>query len=248
MREAVHYLKETGVHDMHSKVFNLVHIYQNGKILDEVYTQNDPIMLYLRISPFIGDNIQINLARTKRLACGSLLCITDTTMKESVFAVVEHRLISIEINPNFIDVLVKGVGGQHLSILNFCSKIDINNLVVIECKAHFETHYNFLKAINQIDFSCLPFKSQIIDMEFKNKPPSYLKDSHFRITNKSLDCLKNPLSIDMDNPSIDKELSNLLDESQFKALQSILKNELAIVQGPPGTGKMLNFIMNFFFN
>ena len=232
MRKAILSLIQTGFSDINPEVFESVYLYQQGKILDEVYAQNEPIMLYLRI---FSDNININWAWTKRLASGSLLCLTDTGLKEWVFAVVEHR--GIETHPNFIDVLVKGVGGHYLSILDLCSKIDINNLVVMECKAHFETHYNFLKEIKQMDVSCLPFKSQIIDLEFKSRPPSFLKDSHFKITKKSLDCLNSPILIDIDNPSLPNELSNLLDNSQFKALQNILKNELSVIQGPPGTGK-----------
>ena len=45
------------------------------------------------------------------------------------------------------------------------------------------------------------------------------------------------MSFNMANPPKDSEIQNLLDESQFKALQNILTHEISVIQGPPGTGK-----------
>ena len=112
--------------------------------------------------------------------------------------------------------------------------------MVFECQNYFENYYHYLTAIQKVDPEKLPFKRQIIDMEFKNQAPSYLSDHYFTITKKSFKTLKTPLILNIDNPVKNNELEKLLDESQYKALQSILKNEISVIQGPPGTGKRLN--------
>ena len=240
MREAVHYLKETGVHDIHSKVFNLVHIYQNGKILDEIYSHDNHFFLHLRMYLRTKNKkVKIDWAqnKTRRLKYGELLCLTDPNLKEFVFAIVKSRRDFIGFD--YIDVLIEGLGGEYLSSLDLCSKLDINNLVVFEGRGHesFETEYQILQAIKQVDAYHLPFESQIINMEFINQPPSYLKDPYFKIKTELLDGLPTPLVFNIDEPFIKNQLYNVLDEFQYKGLQIILKNELSILVGPPGTGK-----------
>lgn len=241
LREATLSLVETGVSAISSDVFEYVYIYQNGKILDEVYTKNG-IFLYLRLHPFMPrKNQKVNWVSSKRLIFGSLVILTNPDFKEFVFAVVQTqnwKKNEKKFNKEYIDVFIKGIGSDHLNLLELCSKLDVNNLVVLECKGHFESYYHFLTALKNIHPNDLPFKSQIIDMEFANPPPAYLKNSYFNITNRSLKQIKNNLmSFNMANPPKDSEIQNLLDESQFKALQNILTHEISVIQGPPGTGK-----------
>ena len=245
LRDGTQSLIETGLSKIDSNVFESVYLYHYGRILDEVYSKNNGILLYLRMFPYISKiNQKTNWAKSKRLVFGSLIVLTNPDLKEFVFAIVQSqnwRKNEKKFTQEYIDVLIKGIGSDQLSIREMGSKLDLNNLLVLESRSYFESYYHFLTAIQKIDPEEIPFKSQIIDMEFNNRPPSYLSDPYYNISEKSFKNLKTPLrSFNIDYPPKNNQLEKLLDESQFKALQSILKNELSVIQGPPGTGKRLN--------
>lgn len=186
-------------------------------------------------------NQKINWFNTKRLISGTLLVLTNPDFKEFVFAVVSAQYWGKDgkknRNQDYIDVLIKGVGEEHLNLLELCSKLDVSNLVVLEGKAYFESYYHFLKKMQETKPETLPFKSEIIDMKFLNNPPSYLKNNYFKITKKSLKELKNDEFLNVSDTTRNRIIQKLLDESQFKALEKILTREISVIQGPPGTGK-----------
>lgn len=238
MRKAVLQLLETGVYDIKK---NVVHIYQNGRILDEVFSHDNHAFLHLRMYPRTKSKKEkIGWAQNKinRLSHGQFLCLTDQNLKEFAFAIVKSRRDFK--GYDYIDCLIEGLGGEYLSSLDLCSKMDINNLIVLENPniKNFETYYQILQIIKLADAYSLPFKSQILNLELINQhPPSYLKDSYFKIQTELFDGLPTPLVFNVDEPLITSDLFHFLDGFQYKALQSILKNELSVLVGPPGAQK-----------
>ena len=215
--------------------------------MDEIYVKNG-IFLYLRMSPYLlKKNHKINWTTTKRLIYGTLIVLTNPDLKEFVLAVVCSRVNNdkkqINKQKTDIDLIIKGIGNENLNVLEICSKLDINNLVVLESKAYFESYYHFLKALQNINHHSMPFTNQIIfNISLKDKAPSYLKDFQFIINKNSLKQMKSNICLDFHNPPVKNDLEALLDESQFQALRNILTNEFSIIQGPPG------HIYSYYFN
>ena len=225
---------------MDPEFLDLVYVYHKGKILDEIYGSG--IYLCLRMFPYMSNtNHKINWANSKRLIYGSLIVMTNPDLKEFIFAVVHSQndkkgknQKKVE-NEGCVDVFIRGVGDEHLSLLDVCSKLDINNLVVLECKAYFESYYHFLKTLQAMHDKPLPFVNQIIYNNFKeNLYPSYLKNHCFRINEKILKKITTETLLNFSDPPADNPIQKMLDESQYNSLKNILLNEFSIIQGPPG--------------
>ncbi len=228
---------------MDPEFLDSVYVYHKGKILDEVYGSG--IYLCLRMFPYTSNkNHKINWTNSKRFMYGSLIVMTNPDLKKFVFAVVNSQndkqgkfKKKVE-NESCVDVFIRGVGDEHLSLLDVCSQLDINNLVVLECKAYFESYYHFLKTLQMMDYTSLPFTSQIIWNNFKeNAYPSYLKNNSFIINKNIWKEITTESSLNISDPPADNPLQKILDESQYNALKNILLNEFSLTQGPPGTGK-----------
>ena len=164
---------------------------------------------------------------TKRMLYGSLLILTNKNLDDFLFTTVDlnpyieedknlENKIKIPKFPHY-SILVKIVNPT-IDSLKFLNKHKYEELQIFESKAYFESYVHFLKRLKNINPNELPFKSEIIDLKFKNMRPEYL----------SLRFIKK-MSKDIKNGS--------LDSSQQKAINFTLNNRITLIQGPPGTGK-----------
>ncbi|TQS35353.1 hypothetical protein Golomagni_04228 [Golovinomyces magnicellulatus] len=108
-------------------------------------------------------------------------------------------------------------------------------------------NYSYLFYLTVLRF---PLQKYLVSLDSKVEPPQYLIDQpRLNITslvnseaNDSIEAKQN-LAITNKLRSIDvlhdfpKNLASGMDESQLRALKSILTESVSIVQGPPGTGK-----------
>ena len=164
---------------------------------------------------------------TKRMLYGSLLILTNKNLDDFLFTTVDlnpyieedknlENKIKIPKFPHY-SILVKIVNPT-IDSLKFLNKHKYEELQIFESKAYFESYVHILKRLKNINPNELPFKSEIIDLKFKNMRPEYL----------SLRFIKK-MSKDIKNGS--------LDSSQQKAINFTLNNRITLIQGPPGTGK-----------
>ena len=104
---------------------------------------------------------------------------------------------------------------------------NLKGLQIFESKAYFESKIHIMKRLQQINTKDLPFKDELIDVNFTN-----MKITHPEKGYKYNDSIINP-----DKNEYPNEIKNLFDESQFNALKMTLNDKISLIQGPPGTGK-----------
>ncbi len=175
----------------------------------------------------IDFKVNYKIRFTKRMLYGSLLILTNKNLDDFLFTTVDlnpyieedknlENKIKIPKFPHY-SILVKIVNPS-IDSFQFLNNHKYEELQIFESKAYFESYVHFLKRLKNINPNELPFKSEIIDLKFKNMRPEYL----------SLRFIKK-MSKDIKNGS--------LDSSQQKAINFTLNNRITLIQGPPGTGK-----------
>ncbi|XP_028303349.1 NFX1-type zinc finger-containing protein 1 isoform X2 [Gouania willdenowi] len=171
---------------------------------------------------------------SKRLIYGSLLCLSCDNFESFLYATVSDREPK-ELKEGRVQVTFTEESRAKLATIQGKKKF-----LMIETTAYFEAYRYVLEGLQEQEDNDLPFEKYIVECSEKVEPPAYLqRDSKYdlssvahrdsKLTMKPFDCL-----IQGAWPAMDK-LG--LDESQMKAFQLALTNELAIIQGPPGTGK-----------
>lgn len=203
--------------------------------------------LCLRIRPLLKNSKGINWNNSKRLIYGSLLVITNANFDNFFLLSVQSIVSKIdEINKNgFVDVFVKDVRNESIDLIRFFENVTFNDMIIIESKAYFESYIHFLRSLQEIKVDRIPFEDKIILKQNLNeqKKPTYLGFNDFAVDQKCLSGLTKKISVNFENTDKNNELANHLDDSQFKALQNIIQNEISIIQGPPGTGKRFSLLL-----
>ena len=242
LRTAIRELKSNGksINDMNykeaknsTKKFSDLYFYINGEI-DYIEINSNGLIITL---DFQGINHK-KIKFTKRMIAGSLVILTDNYYSD-------YLLTTVFYNPYF-DLKTKDNEEKknknlpeppyyrvQLSLVNineqsfkFLAK-NLKGLQIFESKAYFESKIHILKRLQQINTKDLPFKDELIDVNFTN-----MKITHPEKGYKYNDSIINP-----DKNEYPNEIKNLFDESQFNALKMTLNDKISLIQGPPGTGK-----------
>ncbi|CAL8339331.1 unnamed protein product [Lota lota] len=171
---------------------------------------------------------------SKRLLYGSLLCMSCDNFESFLFATISERELK-DVKKGRILVIFSDESKQKLATMQ-------TNLpfLMVETSAYFEAYRHVLEGLQEVEGDELPFQRYIVECSHDVQPPRYLRGNDMYNLEQVADlgkkqkikpfhCLR-----PADWPA--KETLNL-DESQMKAFQLALTQELAIIQGPPGTGK-----------
>ncbi|GAB6018951.1 NFX1-type zinc finger-containing protein 1 [Chamberlinius hualienensis] len=170
----------------------------------------------------------VDWKNTKRLLCGSLVCLSSDNFDHFTVAVVSY---------SSANTLANGI--VHVKLLNTNYDQLSKPFVMIESPTYHEAYAPVLKGLKTINESNLLFKKYIVDLTPTIKHPNYLlKTSKFNTgaTSKKRRTLKLTWS-PLNNSSWPSAEQFMLDESQNRALRVGLTQEIAIIQGPPATGK-----------
>ncbi|CAK6952727.1 NFX1-type zinc finger-containing protein 1 [Scomber scombrus] len=171
---------------------------------------------------------------SKRLIYGSLVCLSYDNFESFLFATVSDR------DPKDLQK------GQVQIIFTEESRIKLAQFeksqmfLMVETTAYFEAYRYVLDGLQEQQEADLPFQRYIVECDTDVQPPAYLRrndiynlssvaDPDYKASVQAFHSLKAEAWPRME------ELG--LDESQMKAFQLALTQELAIIQGPPGTGK-----------
>ncbi|KAK3611429.1 hypothetical protein CHS0354_027157 [Potamilus streckersoni] len=176
----------------------------------------------------------INWTSSRRLLHGSLVALTNDNFNTILFATVTNR-DARELVKGFVQVRFEN---QLDRVIN----ITPNEIFVMaETPAYFEAYRHILKGLQEIQ-NTMPFQKYFVECQMEISPPKYLLGGvrlyDFTPLIKQATVTENCTQIGALTttrwPTSD-ELG--LDASQYKALQTALTKELAVIQGPPGTGK-----------
>ncbi|KAK7497642.1 hypothetical protein BaRGS_00011037, partial [Batillaria attramentaria] len=172
---------------------------------------------------------------SKRLLYGSLVCLSVDDFENISFAIVTNRdikdlengIIQIRFESGIEDVLDSTAG-------------DV--FTMAETTAYFEAYRHVLEGLQEMQQN-FPLAPYIVECQKNVKPPKYVYSSGglARMDLRSLlhERSRFPASaVSVVNTKMWPPLEETaFDESQYKAVQTALTKELAIIQGPPGTGK-----------
>lgn len=126
----------------------------------------------------------LNWISTKRLIYGTLLLICEKRMKKISFASVcckpeATKLQEIYTEHNKILLSIKAVDDRTEELEWMFRDYDKDELIVLECKAYFESYYHFLNKLKSMNTRNLPFEEYIVGRrEGGVRPPSYLKGDY----------------------------------------------------------------------
>ena len=214
------------------KKYKDIYYYFNASLL-EVEATNEGIIIAI---DFQAPKI---VKFTKRMIYGSLLILSPEDFSDFLFVTVHYNPYIKNRNNNSKKIIMKLPREPIYRILvklinpsketfKFLVNFRNINLQIFESKAYFESYIHILRRLKQINAKELPFKNELIDVNFKDIKAYYLlKDKYIKFNQTPFELGKTfPLS-----------LNSKLDSSQKEALELCLKNEIALIQGPPGTGK-----------
>ena len=182
-----------------------------------------------------------NWEHSKRLIFGSMLCLSpDNFHSEVLFATVSNSE-SRNLARGRLEVMFQGSTKllAHIKLQT--------NFVMIESMAYFEASRHILRSLQVAEIATMPFTPYLIsnDCAVVN-PPNYLNSGEEASTYDIQFILKKRKSrmphgftnVTITDSSQWPTLQMTeLDESQLKAIQMALTQEIAVIQGPPGTGK-----------
>ncbi|OQR68517.1 NFX1-type zinc finger-containing protein 1-like [Tropilaelaps mercedesae] len=205
-----------------------VRYYWNVLYRGRIATLSDQMFAYaLQLSP--RDYKFVNWERSKRLANNAIIGLTSDDFTGVIFVVVVRR---------YVQMLQKGI-----LFVECCRAEDKEYFKtgrvysMIESTAVFEAYRYNLRQLQQIDIAAVPFEKYIVHVQKNIEPLQLLRNDrtinlkHIMVGSKSTDTVaSNPLKW----PS---QAQTVLDDSQYRAVQSAFLRELCIIQGPPGTGK-----------
>ena len=126
----------------------------------------------------------LNWISTKRLIYGTLLLICEKRMKKISFASVcckpeATKLQDLYTEHNKILLSIKAVDDRTEELEWMFRDYDKDELIVLECKAYFESYFHFLNKLKGMNTRNLPFEEYIVGKrEGGVRPPSYLKGDY----------------------------------------------------------------------
>ena len=223
-----------------------VRVYENVLLKEPIF---QPAGVCYRIQIDISHFKRYNWEHSKRLIYGSFLCLSpDSFQNEVHFATVINRdsIASGDLVIMFQD--------NEKMLAYSCKEIWFS---MVESEAYFEAYNHILHSLQAAEVDTMPFKKYLIDGECSSvQKPQYLEDNHngsYKLSflqtkyedddNDNTSRKKGELLPSVQCDSITDfskwpSLENIeLDNSQLKALQMALTQEIAVIQGPPGTGK-----------
>ncbi|KAK7497641.1 hypothetical protein BaRGS_00011036, partial [Batillaria attramentaria] len=173
---------------------------------------------------------------SKRLLYGSLVCLSVDDFENISFAIVTNRdikdlengIVQIRFESGIEDVLDSTAG-------------DVFTMAETTA-AYFEAYRHVLEGLQEMQQN-FPLAPYIVECQKNVKPPKYVYSSGGLATMDLRSLLHErslfPASdVSVVNPKMWPPLEETkFDESQYKAVQTALTKELAIIHGPPGTGK-----------
>ena len=196
-----------------------------------------PVCLYSGIGFLIQfDMVKSMLTRvrwehSRRLIFGSLLCLSCDNFRTVYFASVVDRDSESLKNGQFV---VKFEGEVD------AFEIDpTTEFMMVESTAYFEAYRHVLHRLQNIPVEQMPFHPYIVNgcQGVMDIPlPLYLHRNSCLDLNSILKPVRALAPIDVKRWPISLPKTSF-DESQLKALQMVLSQELSVIQGPPGTGK-----------
>ena len=209
---------------------NNIHIYSGVQVLS-------PVCLYNGIGFLIQfDMVKSRLTRvrwehSRRLIFGSLLCLSCDNFRTVYFASVIDRDSESLKNGQLV---VKFEG----EVAAF--QIDpTTEFMMVESTAYFEAYRHVLRGLQEIPVDQMPFRPYIVNgcQGVKDIPlPLYLRSNSCLDLNSILKPVRALAPIDVKRWPTTLPITSF-DDSQLKALQMALSQELSVIQGPPGTGK-----------
>ena len=204
---------------------------QNIRVYNHVYV-NEPVCLYSGI----GFKLQFDISHlnhvqwehSRRLIFGSLLCLSSNEFTTVLFASVVKRDPKL-LKEGYITVKFEG------DVNGFAIEPQ-TEFTMVESTAYFEAYRHILHRLQTVKTQP-PFKAYIVYCKPPKPlpPPSYLQNQHACFDLTALG-VKDPVQL-LDRRSWPHREEVNLDESQLKAVQMGLTQELSLIQGPPGTGK-----------
>ena len=237
------------------KIFDNAYLYNNVSIKDVTFGETG-IFLTIFLTPiFKSKSKKINWKSTKRMNYGSLLIICDEKLDKMLFSTVYEKPEGNQMNIDFkkygnLQISIKTLGIiENSDLVNTIKEFNKNQLLVIESRTYFEAYQHFLKRIQNIKPDEFPFKDLIIKSKIEdlgvpdylgskynnNDSDKYCFDLNFQ---EDLNIIKPPSNtLNILQSEWPENLRNTLDNSQYRALQTILTQNFSIIQGPPGTGK-----------
>ena len=209
-----------------------IRIYENVRMIGPVCHRNG-----------VAYKIQFNTTRltnvrwetSKRFLFGSLVCLSADNFQSVFLGIVANRDAN-DLSKGMVDIYIEG------SCEAFRQLDYSDSLVMIESMAFFEAYRPVLLGLKALLDSGIAMSSYIIECDMEPKPPKYLQDNTMCYDMRCL--IANGMNSSQWSqvpvlqrgmwPSAD-DIG--LDNSQYKALQTALTQEFALIQGPPGTGK-----------
>ena len=213
-----------------------VKVYHDVAIIEPIFTKSG-ICYTLKFD--VSHMQHCNWEHSKRLLFGSLLCLSPDNFQRAIFfATVSNR------EPEMLEKGVLEVQFEEgFRILPFCGQSV--RFTMVESLAYFEASRHILRSLQTAEVDTMPFTKYLIQNKCDSvSPPQYLTD--LASARYDLNCLygterpegSQDLSFDVCDitewPSAEEVE---LDQSQLKAIQMGLTQEIAVIQGPPGTGK-----------
>ncbi|XP_041672918.1 NFX1-type zinc finger-containing protein 1 isoform X2 [Cheilinus undulatus] len=171
---------------------------------------------------------------TKRLIFGSLVCLSCDYFDTLLFATVSDR------DPKDLSKGLVQISFTEESRAQLATVEKGRSFLMVETTAFFEAYRYVLEGLQEQEENNLPFQRYIVECSQEIAPPAYLREEDTydlaAVADPEQKSVIRPFhSL---NPQAWPKMEDLrLDESQMRAFQLALTNELAIIQGPPGTGK-----------
>ncbi|XP_060580703.1 NFX1-type zinc finger-containing protein 1-like [Ruditapes philippinarum] len=230
-------------------------IYENVRVLSPVVTQQGLCYkMKLQMTPNLRN---IEWKFSKRLIYGSMVCLTDKDFTEFFLATVVEREDK-DIRRGYFVV--------HFETQNIdMKKLHRKMFIMAETSGYFEAYRHVLSSLKTCKDGDLPFEKYIVNCKESIGYPAYLNQNHKydlrplvdqdvklkakrRLIKNKVLAVSNDIEFSLQSyPAGEVHLTRLrnwpnkellrMDGSQYRAVQSALTRELAIIQGPPGTGK-----------
>jgi hypothetical protein len=212
-----------------------IRLYNNVKILTFV---NDSGIYHLIQLEMTSKLKNIRWETSKRLIQGSLVCFTNDNFKTAYFAVIFDRDVK-KLNKG--QLLVKFEDWITVNDNFLRSDSRSSKFIMVETLAYFESYRHTLESLKLFDEKNFPFSKYIVySQNSEINRPKYLENRSVCYNFEPL--IKEPkhrgyANIEILQLKLWPNSSLLgLNDSQYKALQLALTNELVVIQGPPGTG------------
>ncbi|CAD8066847.1 unnamed protein product [Paramecium sonneborni] len=234
-KEAIISLNEFGFQNVNREKTSNIGLYQNIELLSSGMNNQD-IVWKIQVEQFNMDGRKqknINWAKSKKLASGSLICLTNIECYPLIFGVITYRDVKQNQYKNGKIQLEFRFLNLNTSLMQFFNLFS-QKTILMQCEGLIDPILYYLESLkNKVS---LPFANIIIENQNVIKQPNYLNynpvfdidisGSNFYQGNK-FNIFQQPWP----------QLQTSLDLSQINAIKLMLQKEVALIQGPPGTGK-----------